>query len=371
MLQQTGSKEEVGVRRPCMWTSLMVLGAALAGEVCQPAVAATLCVNPGGSSGCFSTIGAAVAAASIHDHINVEAGTYKEDVIIGKALSLSGMNPGNTIIAGSCDLGSEHLDDSAGLGETVGPRRQAAWFGRQANHGTHEMVGGYAHFDLFGRHVGSPAGELIQAQLGFEGAQIGLDSPALAVELHDLSAGRRQGREQCQQKGFRAVVRPHLAHDQTATHAGIWRQVRMTSAIVPAGFPTPPAGPSCLGGLPRPSAARAPRSNATKRDDRLAGRHRPQKTRQSCNPRSPSRHWARGRWPFPGVAARSPHRRRSWAPHSGRRASPVHKSWATSMRATGQCPAPCWLEPRGKRLVNEGLWAMRSEVPSRTKARVV
>src|SRR5580704_19322096 len=45
-------------------------------------------------------------------------------------------------VVGSCNLGSEHLDDSAGLGETVVPRRQAALFGRQANHGTHEIVGG-------------------------------------------------------------------------------------------------------------------------------------------------------------------------------------------------------------------------------------
>jgi pectin methylesterase-like acyl-CoA thioesterase len=104
-----------------MWTILMVLGAALAGEVCQPAVAATLCVNPGGTSGCFSTIGAAVAAASIHDHINVEAGTYKEDVIIGKALSLSGMNPSNTIIDATGLSNGIYIDgiDNPGLHNVV------------------------------------------------------------------------------------------------------------------------------------------------------------------------------------------------------------------------------------------------------------
>jgi pectin methylesterase-like acyl-CoA thioesterase len=51
--------------------------------------AATLCVNPGGTAGCKSTINAAVAAASAGDTIRVAAGTYKEDVVITKSLSLS------------------------------------------------------------------------------------------------------------------------------------------------------------------------------------------------------------------------------------------------------------------------------------------
>ena len=50
--------------------------------------AATLCVNPGGKSGCKSSISAAVAAASPRDTIQVAQGTYKEDVVITKSLSL-------------------------------------------------------------------------------------------------------------------------------------------------------------------------------------------------------------------------------------------------------------------------------------------
>jgi len=50
--------------------------------------AATICVNPGGTSGCKSTISAAVAAASPGDVIQVWQGTYKEAVVITKALSL-------------------------------------------------------------------------------------------------------------------------------------------------------------------------------------------------------------------------------------------------------------------------------------------
>jgi nitrous oxidase accessory protein NosD len=51
-------------------------------------MAATLCVNTGGSGSCKSTISAAVAAAAPGDTIRVAPGTYKEDVVITKSLSL-------------------------------------------------------------------------------------------------------------------------------------------------------------------------------------------------------------------------------------------------------------------------------------------
>src|ERR1700733_791523 len=60
--------------------------------------AATLCVNPKGKGGCFSKIVDAVAAASPNDTIEVAKGTYKEDVVIDKSLSLVGANRNNTII---------------------------------------------------------------------------------------------------------------------------------------------------------------------------------------------------------------------------------------------------------------------------------
>ena len=62
------------------------------------AFAATLCVNPHGTGGCLSTITAAVTAAAPNDTIQVSPGTYKEDVMIGKALNLVGTNRNNTII---------------------------------------------------------------------------------------------------------------------------------------------------------------------------------------------------------------------------------------------------------------------------------
>jgi parallel beta-helix repeat protein len=59
----------------------------------QTAAGNTLCVNPGGSHGCYAKIQSAVSAASPNDVINVAPGTYKEDVLIGKSLSLIGADP--------------------------------------------------------------------------------------------------------------------------------------------------------------------------------------------------------------------------------------------------------------------------------------
>jgi parallel beta-helix repeat protein len=65
----------------------------------QIAASATLCVSTKPTAACpFSTIGAAVAAASAGDLIKVSQGTYHEDVVIGKAISLIGANSSNTII---------------------------------------------------------------------------------------------------------------------------------------------------------------------------------------------------------------------------------------------------------------------------------
>ena len=75
-----------------------VLGAVLILAFGPTVHAATQCVNPTGSSGCQTTIGKAVSAASPGDTIQVAAGTYKEDVMIGMPLSLVGVGSGTTII---------------------------------------------------------------------------------------------------------------------------------------------------------------------------------------------------------------------------------------------------------------------------------
>jgi len=61
-------------------------------------MATTLCVAPGGKGGCYSKIQDAVNAAAPNDTITVSKGTYKENVLIGKPLSLIGDGSANTLI---------------------------------------------------------------------------------------------------------------------------------------------------------------------------------------------------------------------------------------------------------------------------------
>jgi len=68
---------------------LLGLGAFLTAAM-LPASGATLCVNPGGTSGCFGTISTAVAAATPGSTIQVAQGVYKETVTITQPISLVG-----------------------------------------------------------------------------------------------------------------------------------------------------------------------------------------------------------------------------------------------------------------------------------------
>lgn len=95
----TPSKTQLASRAKKSTTSLVltiICGIALT----VPMHAASFCVNPTApaSSGCMATIGAAVAAASANDTINVAAGTYTESVTIGKPLSLVGADATKVII---------------------------------------------------------------------------------------------------------------------------------------------------------------------------------------------------------------------------------------------------------------------------------
>jgi Right handed beta helix region len=60
--------------------------------------AATICVNPSGSNGCYDSIQNAVNHAANNDVVMVAAGTYQEEVTIGRPLSLLGAGAGKTII---------------------------------------------------------------------------------------------------------------------------------------------------------------------------------------------------------------------------------------------------------------------------------
>ncbi len=71
------------------------------------ASAATTCVNPAGTGGCFKTIAAGVAMAGPGGIVQVAKGTYTEDVKVLASVSIVGANPKNTII------------DATGLGNGV------------------------------------------------------------------------------------------------------------------------------------------------------------------------------------------------------------------------------------------------------------
>jgi parallel beta-helix repeat protein len=99
------------------WKLLVPAFLLLAFGTSQFAAAQPLCVNPAGSGGCYSTISAAVTAASAGATINVAAGTYREDVVIGKSLYLIGAGSSKTIIDAAGLSNAIYVDgfDNAGL----------------------------------------------------------------------------------------------------------------------------------------------------------------------------------------------------------------------------------------------------------------
>jgi hypothetical protein len=105
-----------------IWSAVVftVGGGVLIAATSRPADGATVCVSPG-NPGCFRTIGAAVAAASAGDTIQVGPGTYVEGVKIGKPLSLIGANSTSTIIDARRQPNGIYVDglDNPGLSEVV------------------------------------------------------------------------------------------------------------------------------------------------------------------------------------------------------------------------------------------------------------
>ena len=99
--------------------SLAAVGFLILG--CASVQAADLCVDASGKGGCSTTIGAAVAAAAPNDVIRVAKGTYHEDVVIGKPLSLLGKSPENTIIDATGLLNGVNVDgyNNAGLAHVI------------------------------------------------------------------------------------------------------------------------------------------------------------------------------------------------------------------------------------------------------------
>jgi hypothetical protein len=83
--------------------------------------ATVLCVDQHGKAGCLSTISAAVGEANIGDTIQVDAGYYAEDVVIGTQLSLVGAGSETTIIDASGLANGIYIDglDNPGLTQVV------------------------------------------------------------------------------------------------------------------------------------------------------------------------------------------------------------------------------------------------------------
>ena len=109
-------------RSSCFRIFLMALGVVLCAGMSRPAMAeAPLCVNTTGTSGCYSTIQAAVAAAKPSDTILVAPGTYDEDVMISHPVTLIGASPSTTIINASGLSNGIYVDgrDNPGLSAVV------------------------------------------------------------------------------------------------------------------------------------------------------------------------------------------------------------------------------------------------------------
>jgi parallel beta-helix repeat protein len=101
--------------------SFLALCIALFPGAWASAQAAILCVNPGGTGGCYSKINNAVTAAMANDTIKVSEGTYKEDVIIGKPLSLVGADREKTMIDATGLSNGVYIDglDHSGLSSVL------------------------------------------------------------------------------------------------------------------------------------------------------------------------------------------------------------------------------------------------------------
>jgi hypothetical protein len=85
-----------------------------------PADAAILCVNPGGTGGCFASIQAAVDAATSADEIEVAAGTYTEMVVIpsGETHTIRGAGASVTTVDGEIQVDPGAFLSLADLGIT-------------------------------------------------------------------------------------------------------------------------------------------------------------------------------------------------------------------------------------------------------------
>jgi hypothetical protein len=107
-------------RWPASVSRLVAVVAMVAPVVLLPtnafAAAGQVCVNPGGTGGCKSSISAAVAALPHGGRIDIQPGTYKEDVAVTTSnLILHGASANSTIIDGSDQSWALELHNNSNL----------------------------------------------------------------------------------------------------------------------------------------------------------------------------------------------------------------------------------------------------------------
>ena len=169
------------------------------------ASAATLCVNHGGTAGCWSTISAAVTAAAPGDTILVAASTYNEDVHITKSLSLVG-NPLNPPVIDAAGLNNGIFIDGSATAPAPGVANVSV-YGFKVEHAKFEgiLVMNGTNITLTGNHVlnntkalnpgaaacpGLPAFETNEATDCGEGIHlIGVDHSFLIRNLSENNSG--------------------------------------------------------------------------------------------------------------------------------------------------------------------------------------
>jgi len=102
-------------RNAAVWCGLLTMSLGCS------AIAKTLCVNPSGASGCYSTIGAAISAAAANDQIHIAAGNYTEGVVVNKPLALVGAGASSTIINAHGQPNGIYVDglDNGGLSNVL------------------------------------------------------------------------------------------------------------------------------------------------------------------------------------------------------------------------------------------------------------
>lgn len=90
-----------GWRSVCAAGKLTLCAAFLFSLMPAAAPAAIICVNPGGTRGCQSSIATAVGMAAAGDTVSVAPGSYAGGIVIDKPLSLIGQDQRSTIIDAS------------------------------------------------------------------------------------------------------------------------------------------------------------------------------------------------------------------------------------------------------------------------------